>query len=337
MLRRVDESSVFRMVRLVVGRGSHQPDLRARLALHRLEGEVARGNQAVVDALWDAWLEGPDDRLWTLLERAGRPAGLHRAARRPSLVALDHDSLTLTLPEHQRALLEAADRTDHLLGRMARRKLDELWLSWLLTADPTAWEVLDRSQRPTQLAGLHAVSLVALDQGDERSDPAVKAALLGTAGWVDHPISAVARRRLDDAWGRWLAEPDDGLADLLLDWGRPATPGHPSHLASAVALGPPALSLSDPVHRHELIELARRVDHPIGDVARARVLAAEDQELVDRLCECAEGEGAAALTELLQAWLEHRFGTEVMLGEPMSPAAADPYGISLASAEEQER
>jgi hypothetical protein len=303
-----------------------------------LAGEVARHSQPAIDALWDVWLDDPDDAVWTLLERAGRPAGRHRAAYVPSLVALGHGSLELTSREHQHAVLEAARRTGHPLGRPARRRMDELWAMWLATGDSTIWEVLDRWRHPAQPAGIEASSVVALGHGDELSDPAVRAALLDAAGRVDHPIGAIARRRLDDAWGRWLAKADDRLADLLWEWGRPAISAHESHLASVVALGPPTLSMSAPAHRHALIELAHRTDHPIGDAARATVLAAGDEDLIDRICRQAGHDGADGLAAFC---VEHRLAPAdpvrraaflLLTGQASRYRAADPDGSMLAMA-----
>jgi hypothetical protein len=320
------------------------PELRARRALRLLERRVVRERrQPAIDALWDAWLDAPDpgDRLWTLLEQAGRPAGRDRAAYLPSLVALDHHALALVEPAHQQALLDAAHRTDHPLGARARGVMDKLWGWWLAGAGKGAWAVLDRWGRPAERADLRAASLVALDQGDELDDEAVRTALVAAADRLDHPIGATARRRLDHAWGRWLAEPDERLlVDLLLAAGHPAAPTSGSYLASVVALGRPSLSLSEPAHRNAVVDLARRPDHPIGPIARQRILAARDQDLVDRLCEHVGRERPDQIAafcvqnRLAPADPARRAAFLLLTSQAAAYRAADPDGSLLAAAYE---
>jgi hypothetical protein len=86
---------------------------------------------------------------------------------------------------------------------------------------------------------------------------------------------------VDTAWRDWLYLHDDALWSLLQRWNRPAT-GFRAHVPlSRLALGDEEAEIPPDV----LADAAGRFDHPIGAVARARLLTASDPAAVDLFCE----------------------------------------------------
>ncbi|MGH3389120.1 MAG: hypothetical protein ACRDOO_09610 [Actinomadura sp.] len=106
--------------------------------------------------------------------------------------------------------------------------------------------------------------------------------------WASPVVAALSRdsvpvpdRVVDAAWGDWLAEHDATLWSLLERWDRPAAASDPGRCSlSLLALGDDAASVGPRV----LVEAAVRLDHPIGERARARLPAAADAEAVDLFC-----------------------------------------------------
>lgn len=144
----------------------------------------------------------------------------------------------------------------------------------------------------------------------------------GVAGLLDR----WARRRLLRAgdrgdlwaiewlWNRWLVEPDDVWFEALLRWRQPSIERY--RLLWLVARGEG--STSDPAFRAELVAAAARTDHPIGEMARARIVAADDQALVDAVCAAALEDASG---ELLAFCAEHGLAP----GEQVEPADRAVY------------
>ncbi|WUI00850.1 hypothetical protein OHR68_03250 [Spirillospora sp. NBC_00431] len=85
---------------------------------------------------------------------------------------------------------------------------------------------------------------------------------------------------VDAAWQDWLTEHDADLWSLLKRWNRPATPSDLQRRAlSRLALGEDVA-----LDATLLARASARFDHPIGEPARARLLARGDVEAVDRFC-----------------------------------------------------
>ncbi|GAB1510407.1 hypothetical protein [Actinophytocola sp. KF-1] len=84
-----------------------------------------------------------------------------------------------------------------------------------------------------------------------------------------------AQDAVDAVWDLWLAGPDDEAWAALSTWRRPRSGGGPS----LVALGMKAAAA-------DVVAAARRTGHPVGDLARARIVDGP-QDLVDAACEAA--------------------------------------------------
>lgn len=92
-----------------------------------------------------------------------------------------------------------------------------------------------------------------------------------------------------ELWDLWLAAPDAELWTALSRWRVPKVADKLTH----VALGLDAATA-------DVVAAARRVGHPVAEIARARILAG-DQKLVDGVCE------AATADEVIAAFcLEHQ-------------------------------
>ncbi|MFI0404785.1 hypothetical protein [Actinomadura sp. 3N508] len=89
------------------------------------------------------------------------------------------------------------------------------------------------------------------------------------------------------AWTGWLDEHDDRLWSLLNGWGRAAASGADPRIASLsrLARGDEGVAVPPRV----LADAAARLDHPIGDLARAHLTAHPDPDAVDALCAAAVG------------------------------------------------
>ncbi len=89
---------------------------------------------------------------------------------------------------------------------------------------------------------------------------------------------------IDGVWAVWYDRPDDEVWAALARWRRPGT----ADGLSLVALGEPAATA-------DVIAAARRVGHPIADIARATILAGQ-QELVEAACAVAMSEDDGVLS-----------------------------------------
>jgi len=87
---------------------------------------------------------------------------------------------------------------------------------------------------------------------------------------------------IDAVWSDWLDKPDAAPWLLLKQWNRPATAsaGPRTRLLSRLALGDRNVS-PEPVL---LAGTAARFDHPVGELARARLLTPAHPEAVDLYC-----------------------------------------------------
>jgi len=139
----------------------------------------------------------------------------------------------------------------------------------------------------------------------------------------------------DAVWEAWLAWPDEELWRALARWRRPAGQG-PTRELSLVALGEGQVS-EEPL-REALAGAAGRAGHPVGRLARERILAQpRDQRVVDAVCEAAVGwhgtpELAAwcAAHSLVPADPVRRAVFFLLTGQGGQYRAADPDGSLLA-------
>lgn len=245
-----------------------------------------------------------------------------------------------------------------LLGRVARRQLvragnrgdrgaiDIIWTLWLQAPREDWWTALSRWRRPSRAEQHHHLSLIALGEGPT-GDPAFALALLEAAERTGHPVYAMARERVmgvmadddqelvDTVWRLWLAEPRDVCWKALSRWERPATGS--DREPSLVALG--RGSTSEPSFRAALVEAAARSGHPIAETARARILAAaDDQGLADATCVEALGDPDGDLLAfcvqhgLLPAGPADRAAFFLVTGQHDHYRATDPDGSLLALA-----
>lgn len=101
-------------------------------------------------------------------------------------------------------------------------------------------------------------------------------------------------------WTAWLHSPDQRLLTALSAWQAPA-PGEPERGASLVVLEPDVSRLTGPATRAALFRAAARTGHPLGDIARRKILAALTPELVEALCD-----EALSVPELVPLCVEKR-------------------------------
>ncbi|MDO0931125.1 hypothetical protein QQY66_05305 [Streptomyces sp. DG2A-72] len=86
---------------------------------------------------------------------------------------------------------------------------------------------------------------------------------------------------VDAAWQDWLDQDDAELWSLLKRWGpAPTTSELQVRSLSRLALGDDDV----PLEEHTLVDTALRFDHPIGEHARARLLAQSAPETIDLFC-----------------------------------------------------
>jgi hypothetical protein len=96
---------------------------------------------------------------------------------------------------------------------------------------------------------------------------------------------------VDAAWQDWLDQDDAELWSLLKRWGTaPTTSELQVRFLSRLALGDDDM----PLEERTLIDAALRFDHPIGEQARAWLLAQSAPETIDLFCEAALDSPSAA-------------------------------------------
>jgi hypothetical protein len=135
---------------------------------------------------------------------------------------------------------------------------------------------------------------------------------------------------VDAAWQDWLDRHGAELWSRLERWG-PARTASESRVRSLSRL---ALGDDVPLEPGVLVDAALRFDHPIGERARARLLAPGDPEAVDLFCEAAldSPEAAAFCAEhhLAPADQVRRAVFFVLTGQLDQYRALDPDGSLLA-------
>jgi hypothetical protein len=139
---------------------------------------------------------------------------------------------------------------------------------------------------------------------------------------------------VDEVWAMWRSEPDEMLWERLACWRRPARDaGWDPGLRGVSLVALDEGSVGDAAFRTALIEAAVRMDHPIGEIARRRVLAG-DQEVVDTVCAA-----ATARPALVPFCVEHGLAPSdpvdgavffLLTGQAEHYRAADPDGSLIA-------
>ncbi|WP_399880331.1 hypothetical protein ACGH7X_00845 [Streptomyces sp. BBFR51] len=142
------------------------------------------------------------------------------------------------------------------------------------------------------------------------------------------PVPAVL---VDAAWLDWLDRHGAELWSLLERWGpAPATSEPRVRSLSRLALGDGDVALE----QRDLVGAALRFDHPIGERARARLLAPGEPETVERFCAAAPASPEAARFcaehHLAPADQVRRALFFVRTGQPAQYRALDPDGSILA-------
>ncbi len=110
------------------------------------------------------------------------------------------------------------------------------------------------------------------------------------AGLPENP-TPVPAMLVDAAWQDWLDQDDAELWSLLKRWGpAPTTSELHVRFLSRLALGDDDM----PLDERTLIDATLRFDHPIGETARAWLLAQSAPETIDLFCEAALDSPSAA-------------------------------------------
>ncbi|MBC6458168.1 hypothetical protein [Actinomadura sp. HBU206391] len=163
-------------------------------------------------------------------------------------------------------------------GSQRRRQALETVLRAADSGEPVAMHAVARELRSKGHEAVWNVWLKASVSGPSPrrwTSPVLPELLQGSATVPDKVVNA--------AWRDWLAEHDAALWSLLERWARPATASDPRRRSlSLLALGDGA-TVDAPV----LIEAATDFDHPIGERARARLLASGDPDANDLYCAAA--------------------------------------------------
>ncbi|MGI5197130.1 hypothetical protein ACQEVY_26465 [Streptomyces sp. CA-288835] len=135
------------------------------------------------------------------------------------------------------------------------------------------------------------------------------------------------------AWNTWLneADPDAALWSRLKKWNLPAGPraDYRTRAISRLALGDDKTSVDSRL----LVDTALRFDHPVGELARTRLLALSDAEAVDLYCAAAIGSRDATefciAHHLAPADEVQRAAFFVRTGQQEQYEAQDPDGTLL--------
>lgn len=158
-------------------------------------------------------------------------------------------------------------------SRMSRRALGTV-LRAAVSGTPVATRAVARAIRSR---GREAVWRAWLELPSRRWDSPALAELLEGAPSIPGEV-------IDAAWSDWLDEHAVTLWSLLERWACPATAPQ-RHSLSRLALGDDGVAVEAGV----LAEAAVRFDHPIGERARARLLAGGHVEAVDLFCAASPG------------------------------------------------
>ncbi|WP_155059142.1 hypothetical protein [Streptomyces blattellae] len=139
---------------------------------------------------------------------------------------------------------------------------------------------------------------------------------------------------IEAAWQDWLDRDDAELWSLLKHWG-PAPAASEARMRSLSRLALDDVPLEDvPLEQGTLVDAALRFGHPLGERARARLLAAGDPETIDLFCAAAlDSPWAAAFCaehHLAPADQVQRAVFFVRTGQLAQYRALDPDGSLLA-------
>ncbi|WP_328369273.1 hypothetical protein OG800_43385 [Streptomyces sp. NBC_00445] len=159
----------------------------------------------------------------------------------------------------------------------------------LRAADSGAPQALRAVARALEAHGQEAVFRSWLMPSVSDASPGRWASPL-VAGLPEGP-TPVPAMLVDAAWQDWLDQDDAELWSLLKRWGpAPTTSELPLRFLSRLALGDDDV----PLEERTLIDAALRFDHPIGEHARAWLLAQSAPETIDLFCEAALDSPSAA-------------------------------------------
>ncbi|MEU6039048.1 hypothetical protein ABZ801_26930 [Actinomadura sp. NPDC047616] len=297
----------------------------SRLRSALLANPTAPGETVMRD-LWARRLDRPDPQLVAALSRWPIPP----AAK----MLIGERWAAARTPELRRLVLETGATAGHGLARLQTLalldRLDDGWkpgearlANWLLIdEDPELRERAERFCRTADGPMLQALWAAANTRGPLRS-------LLMT-----NPSPPPAMT-LNALWQAWLKKPDERLWDALARWRVPATSGR-AELLSTIAVASDPQTLAGPRLRQALVEAASLREHPLGAIARAKIVDVRDQELVDALCEAALSDG-----DLVSFCRENRFAPKdpvrrvvffLLTDQPEQYHGMDPDGGLLALA-----
>ncbi|MEU2061253.1 hypothetical protein [Streptomyces sp. NPDC013455] len=246
-------------------------------------------------------LEDGDPRVVAVLARTAREDG-HPRQQSAGEVLAERWAATRD-PELRRLVRETGALAPHGLPRLltaaVQGRLPQVW-SWEL-ADSVDQLLADPD--PLVREGAEAACATATGKLSEalwrRAARTFTRSGQGPAGAhvpVDLPplVSLLLRnpvppegRVLRVLWAAWLRVPDERLLTALSAWNTPAPPNEPERGASLVVLAPTTAGLTEPAARVALFAAAARTDHPVGDLARRKILAGLPPELAEALCDAA--------------------------------------------------
>ncbi|WP_217168919.1 hypothetical protein [Streptomyces sp. AC512_CC834] len=218
-------------------------------------------------------------------------------------------------------VLRLGAAADSWLGRRALRAV-------LRAAESGATAALRAVSRAMETHGAEAVFRSWLTPSVSGPSPRRWASPLVAGLESSAPVPAVL---VDAAWLDWLDRHGGELWSLLERWGAaPATSESRVRSLSRLALGDGDVALE----RRDLVDAALRFDHPIGERARARLLAPGDPETVEVFCAAAldspEAARFCAGHHLAPADQVRRALFFVRTGQSAQYRALDPDGSILA-------
>ena len=143
-------------------------------------------------------------------------------------------------------------------------------------------------------------------------------------------------RVVDALWRAWLDTADQSVWEALRTWKIPATQ-EPAMTASLIAVDPDfGRLLQNQAIRARIFEAIPRKDHPLGQIARDKVLASKDHLVFDELCAL-----ATIHNELVPFCVGNRLAPRdpvkrvaffLLTGQPEQYRGIDPDGSLLALA-----
>ncbi|MBT8225299.1 MAG: hypothetical protein HKP61_07785 [Dactylosporangium sp.] len=320
----------------------------------RLAHRAARADAGGAFGFWArrAWRKlttsagnGDPVALGLLCRLVAEPAAPRRRDARSAVASLWCGSRDLGLREIVRRTGAIAEGPARLVTAALHNRLTEYWSVSDVRVTPTLLADPDPDVRAGTLAAVRAADpgmLSALWEVVEaltrqRSQP-------GTDPWWSGPLpmvllaatSPAPARSLDALWRTWLATPHETLWRSLSRWQMPGSTADVRAL-SLVAIEPDARRLAAPDMRATLLDAAsRRGDHPIAALAQQKIIDADDQDLVDAVCETAmtrpELVSFCRTNRLAPADPVRRSVYFALTGQPDQLQAFDPDGSLLALA-----